>query len=41
MLYSEYKRHHDFKYQTVVCSDDLIESIADLYEEKTNNYVIV
>ncbi len=41
MMYSEYKRHHDFKYQAVVCSDSLIESIAGLYEEKINDHIIV
>ena len=41
MMYSEYKRHHDFKYQTVICSDDLIDSIADLYKEKINDHIIV
>jgi len=40
-MYSEYKRHHGFKYQTVVCSDDLIDSIAGLYKEKINDHVIV
>jgi len=41
VMYSGYKRHHDFKYQAVVCSDSLIESIAGLYEEKINDHVIV
>jgi len=40
-MYSEYKRHHDFKYQVVICSDGLINSIAGLYEEKINDHIIV
>jgi len=41
MMYSGYKRHHSFKYQTVICSNSLIESIADLYEGKINDHIIV
>jgi len=41
MMYSEYKRHYDFKYQTVICLNDLIGSIADLYKEKINDHIIV
>ncbi len=40
-MYSEYKRHHDFTYQAVICSDGLIDSIAGLYKEKINDHVIV
>ncbi len=40
-MYSGYKRHHGFKYQAVICSDSLIDSIAGLYEEKINDHVIV
>ena len=40
-MYSEYKRHYDFNYQTVVCSDGLIDLIAGLYKEKINNHIIV
>jgi len=40
-MYSGYKRHHGFKYQAVVCSDGLIESIAGPYEGKINDHVIV
>jgi len=40
-MYSGYKRHHDFKYQAVICLDDLIDSIAGLYKEKINDYAIV
>lgn len=41
VMYSEYKKCHGFKYQAVVCSDGLIGLIADFYEGKTNDYVIV
>ena len=41
VMYSEYKRHHSFKYQAVICSDSLIESLTGLYEEKINDHVIV
>ncbi len=41
MMYSGYKRHHGFKYQAVICSDNLIESIAGPYEEKINDHIIV
>ena len=41
VMYSEYKRHHSFKYQTVICSDSLIELIAGPYEEKINDHIIV
>ncbi len=40
-MYSGYKRHHDFKYQAVVCSDDLIDSITGPYKGKINDHVIV
>ncbi len=35
-MYLGYKRHYSFKYQAVICSDNLIESIAGFYEEKIN-----
>ncbi len=41
VMYSGYKRHHGFKYQAVVCSDGLIESIAGPYEGKINDHAIV
>ena len=40
-FYSGYKKHHSFKYQDIVCSDSLIESIAEPYESKMNNLQIV
>jgi len=40
-FYSGYKKRHGFKYQGIACSDGLIESIAEPFEGKANDFKMV
>ena len=40
-MYSEYKNHHDFKYQVIVTLNDLIEHLSDSFDESTNDTVMI
>lgn len=39
--YSDYKKSHDFKYQEIVCLDDLIDSFSKFFEDKINDVYMI
>ena len=41
IMYFRYKNRHDFKYQVIVTSDDLIEHLRGSFNESTNDTVMI
>ena len=39
-IYSNYKKHHDIRWQNIMFSNDIIDSLIDSYEKKINDWII-
>src|SRR5205809_550026 len=40
-FYSEYKKQHEYKYQAVIYSDEIVAALSESYERKINNFYMI